>query len=42
MRVLLVEDDHALIVGVRHALQAEGWRVDVLSCGEQAAHAGHV
>jgi two-component system, OmpR family, response regulator len=40
MRVLLVEDDHALIVGVRHALQAEGWRVDVLSCGEQAAHAG--
>jgi DNA-binding response OmpR family regulator len=40
MRVLLVEDDHALIVGVRHALQAEGWRVDVLSCGEQAVHAG--
>jgi two-component system, OmpR family, response regulator len=40
MRVLLVEDDHALTVGVRHALQAEGWRVDVLSCGEQASHAG--
>ena len=40
MRVLLVEDDHALTVGVRHALQAEGWRVDVLACGEQASHAG--
>ncbi len=40
MRVLLVEDDHALCVGVRHALQAEGWRVDILGCGEQAAHAG--
>jgi two-component system, OmpR family, response regulator len=40
MRVLLVEDDRALQVGVQHALQAEGWRVDALACGEQAAHAG--
>jgi two-component system, OmpR family, response regulator len=40
MRVLLVEDDRALSVGVCHALQAEGWRVDTLSCGEQASHAG--
>jgi DNA-binding response OmpR family regulator len=40
MRVLLVEDDRALTVGMRHALQGEGWRVDVLACGEQACQAG--
>jgi two-component system, OmpR family, response regulator len=40
MRVLVVEDDRALGLGVQHALQAEGWRVDLLACGEQASHAG--
>lgn len=39
MRVLLVEDDRALSLGIQHALQAEGWRVDALADGEQAAHA---
>jgi two-component system, OmpR family, response regulator len=40
MRVLLVEDDRALSLGVQHALQAEGWRVDVLADGEQAVGVG--
>jgi two-component system, OmpR family, response regulator len=40
MRVLLVEDDPALSLGVQHAFEGEGWRVDVLGDGEQAAHAG--
>jgi len=37
MRVLLVEDDRALCLGIQHALQREGWQVDVLADGEQAA-----
>ncbi len=40
MRVLLVEDDRALSLGIQHALQAEGWRVDVLADGEQAVSVG--
>jgi two-component system, OmpR family, response regulator len=40
MRVLLVEDDRALSLGIEHALQREGWRVDVLADGEQAAQLG--
>jgi two-component system, OmpR family, response regulator len=40
MRVLLVEDDRALSLGIQHALQAEGWRVDVLADGEQAVGVG--
>jgi DNA-binding response OmpR family regulator len=36
MRILLVEDDPALALGVAHALQREGWRVDVLGDGAQA------
>ena len=37
MRVLLVEDDRALCLGIQQALEHEGWRVDVLADGEQAA-----
>jgi two-component system, OmpR family, response regulator len=40
MRVLLVEDDAALSLGVAHALQREGWRVDALADGEQALAQG--
>lgn len=40
MRLLLVEDDRALSLGVQHALEREGWRVDVLADGEQAAQVG--
>jgi two-component system, OmpR family, response regulator len=40
VRVLLVEDDRALSLGVQHALEAEGWRVDVLADGEQAVGVG--
>ena len=40
MRVLLVEDDRALCLGIQHALQREGWQVDVLADGEQAAQHG--
>jgi DNA-binding response OmpR family regulator len=40
VRVLLVEDDRALSLGVQHALEREGWRVDVLADGEQAAQFG--
>jgi DNA-binding response OmpR family regulator len=36
MRVLLVEDDPALSLGVARALEREGWGVDVLVDGEQA------
>ena len=36
MRILLVEDDPALSLGVARALEREGWRVDVLSDGVQA------
>jgi two-component system, OmpR family, response regulator len=42
MRILLVEDDPALALGVTHALQREGWRVDVLGDGEQALTEGLV
>lgn len=40
MRVLLVEDDQALSLGVRSALEREGWRVDVLAEGRTALTAG--
>ncbi|MBL8306019.1 MAG: response regulator transcription factor [Rubrivivax sp.] len=40
MRVLLVEDDRALSLGILHALQREGWQVDTLADGEQAAQVG--
>lgn len=36
MRILVVEDDPALRLGVRRALQAEGWQVDVATDGELA------
>ena len=40
MRVLLVEDDRALSLGIQHALEREGWRVDALADGEQAEGVG--
>ena len=40
MRVLLVEDDRALSVGIQHALEREGWQVDALADGEQALGIG--
>ena len=40
MRVLLVEDDRALSLGIRHALESEGWSVDWLADGEQAVGVG--
>jgi DNA-binding response OmpR family regulator len=40
MRILLVEDDPALSLGVARALEREGWGVDVLGDGEQAAAHG--
>jgi DNA-binding response OmpR family regulator len=40
MRLLLVEDDQALSLGVRRALEREGWRVDVLPDGRAARAAG--
>ncbi len=40
MRILLVEDDRAVALGVQHALEREGWRVDVLADGEQALAEG--
>ena len=40
MRVLLVEDDRALSLGIRHALESEGWSVDWLDDGEQAVSVG--
>lgn len=40
MRVLLVEDDRALSLGIQHALESEGWRVDWLPDGEQAVGVG--
>jgi DNA-binding response OmpR family regulator len=40
MRVLLVEDDRALSLGVQHAMEREGWRVDALADGEQACSVG--
>ena len=40
MRVLLVEDDRAVSLGVQHALEREGWRVDALADGEPACSVG--
>jgi DNA-binding response OmpR family regulator len=40
VRILLVEDDPALSLGIQHALEREGWRVDPLADGEQAAAEG--
>ncbi|MDZ7813601.1 MAG: response regulator transcription factor [Ideonella sp.] len=40
MRILLVEDDPALSMGVTRGLSQEGWQVDGLSDGEQAMSAG--
>ncbi len=40
MRILLVEDDRALGLGVRHALEREGWRVDLLADGASALTQG--
>ena len=40
MRILLVEDDRALGLGVQHAMEREGWRVDLLADGEQAMSEG--
>ncbi len=40
MRVLLVEDDQALSLGVRRALEREGWQVDGLADGLSALQAG--
>lgn len=42
MRVLIVEDDPALRLGIRRALQAEGWQVDVVDDGEKALTATRV
>lgn len=42
MRVLLVEDDPALSLGVARALEREGWGVDVLGDGAQAMAEGLV
>jgi len=36
MRVLLVEDDPALRLGIRRVLEAEGWQVDPVADGELA------
>lgn len=40
MRILLVEDDAALSLGVARSLEREGWQVDVLDDGEKALAAG--
>jgi DNA-binding response OmpR family regulator len=40
MRILLVEDDPALSLGVTRALEREGWRVDLLADGLQATAEG--
>jgi DNA-binding response OmpR family regulator len=40
MRILLVEDDPALSLGVARSLEREGWQVDVVADGEQALSAG--
>ena len=42
VRVLLVEDDAALSLGVARALQREGWQVDVLTDGMSASAEGLV
>ena len=40
MRILLVEDDAALSLGVGRAFEREGWRVDVLDDGQVAMAEG--
>lgn len=40
MRILLVEDDPALSMGVARALQREGWQVDTLADGAAASAEG--
>ena len=40
MRILLVDDDSALCLGVSRAFEREGWRVDVLGDGQQARAEG--
>ena len=40
MRILLVEDDPALSLGVARALEREAWRVDLLVDGRQACAPG--
>ena len=40
MRILLVEDDPALSLGVARGLSREGWQVDTLGDGEQAMSEG--
>ena len=40
MRILLVEDDPALSLGVARSLTREGWQVDALGDGEQALSEG--
>jgi DNA-binding response OmpR family regulator len=40
MRVLLVEDDRALSLGLQHAFASEGWRVDALVDGDSALAVG--
>ncbi len=40
MRILLVEDDGALSLGISRAFEREGWRVDVLGDGQQAMAEG--
>ncbi len=40
MRILLVEDDAALCLGISRAFEREGWRVDMLADGQQALAAG--
>ena len=42
MRLLLVEDDAALASGLSHALQAEGYAVDMADNGIDGAHLGEV
>lgn len=39
MRILLVEDDPALSLGIARALRREGWRVDVAGDGGAVRHA---
>lgn len=40
MRILLVEDDAALSLGLGRAFEREGWRVDMLTDGQAAMSAG--
>lgn len=40
MRILVVEDDPALSLGVARALEREGWQVDVLADGVSASAEG--